>query len=132
MSYIDLRKPQDKGNKVATADADRIVILSVKQPTCTIGDRISDNFILLEGNKTLARCFISFEELRSILLKICEDNWDNFQVDLINALYRKFLAEVHVENFDYIDLYNVKKYFEYLLYNLHYVERNRLWEWYEY
>ena len=128
MSYIDLRKPHDKDKKVAKADADIIVILSVKRPTCSIYERISDNFILLEGNKTLAMCFISFDELRDILRKICEDNWDNFQVDLINALYRKFLAEVHLENFDYIDLYNMKKYFEFLLYNLHYVELNRLWE----
>lgn len=128
MSYIDLRKPQDRGTKVAKADADIIVILSVERPTCPICERISDNFILLESNKTLARCFISFEELKGILQKICEDNWDNFQVDLINALYRKFLAEVYVENFDYIDLYNIKKYFEFLLYNLHYVECRRLWE----
>lgn len=125
MSYIDLRKPHDKDKK---ADADIIVILSVERPECPICECISDNFILLEGNRTLARCFISFDELRSILLKICEDNWDNFQVDLMNALYRKFLAEVHLENFDYIDLYNIKKYFEFLLYNLHYVECKRLWE----
>lgn len=128
MSYIDLRKPHDKGKKVAKTAADIIVILSVERPTCPICECISDNFILLECNKTLARCFISFDELRDILRKICEDNWDNFQVDLINALYRKFLAEVHLENFDYIDLYNVKKYFEVLLYNLHYVECKRLWE----
>lgn len=127
MSYIDLRKPQDKGTKVAKADTDSIVILSVERPTCPICERISDNFILLKGNKTLARCFISFDELKGILLKICEDNTDNFQVGLLNALYRKFLAEVHLKNFDYIDLYNIKKYFEFLLYNLHYVERNRLW-----
>ena len=87
MSYIDLRKPHDKGTKVAKADTDIIVILSVERPTCPICERISDNFILLKGNKTLARCFISFDELKGILLKICEDNWDNFQVDL-NSMVR--------------------------------------------
>lgn len=129
MSFIDLRKPHDKDKKVAKADADIIVILSVERPTCPICDRISDNFILLEGNKTLAICFISFDELKGILLKICEDNIDNFQVSLMNALYRKFLAEVYIEKFDYIDLYNIKKYFEFLLYNLHHVECAELWEW---
>ena len=122
---IDLTKPCDKKKKeTKERPADTINILSVGRNISFPSNSIGDNFIILEGNKKLSRCFISFDELRETLYKICQEeaDRDSLRCGMINALIRTFLAEAYLEDFDCIDLYNMTKYFKHLLYNLQFVD----------
>lgn len=123
MFPIDLTKPCDKKKKEKVrSNPDALHILSVGRDIGFPSNSISDNFVILEGDKKLSRCFISFHELERILIDICNsEEFYTTRSEPKRALYRQFLAEAYAEDFDCIDSYNMEKYFKHLLYNLRFV-----------